>query len=176
MLAEFVQKVADLAVKSSEVQIIHENTFPGEVFVISGGQVSRIEEPTPQRKVDFFGLSSLVSFLKDPTIAPSPEVYVSPYMVIAFLDGAERRACAAVKLRRSAVWSAFSELDIGKSFAPVDAVKFLRQRLGIKPGDGEAWDLLTALRNVSFRKVSDGVSVVEHGREHLGRSVESTIA
>jgi hypothetical protein len=171
MLAEAIKAVVDLGQKARQVEFHANEKLPNKVFIRSGDQLIEKDSPAPLRAHKLLGFDDLVAAVKDASIAPAPEVYVSGGRVCAFLDRAERRSMVAVELVESKRFQLVTKLQQPVAFEPREAIKMLRFDLHGGDVDG----VIQSLRRVDFKRTSGGASSVEHGKESLGRSVEAVV-
>jgi hypothetical protein len=172
MLAEFLQKIADLVTKAQHVDIFTIPGNPQELLVRHGEELLREQVPPPARAHQLAGFADLVEALKDKAIAPAPEVYVSAACVKALLDRENRRQTVAIQLAPSRRFQLCAGLENQpRGFSPKDAVKFLRMEMHGTSVDAVA----QALARIDFKRTVGGVSDVAHGKESLGRSVEAAV-
>jgi len=144
-----------------------------DLVVLPDGSSSERSRPAPLRYTQLESLPDLCLMAADELIAESPEVYFAESGVTLVLDRSDLRETVLCPLVTSEKWDSLLELVNGKSMTPAEAVRFMRFDL---PGTGaEAAAVLTALRNVDFKRTGEGRTVVQHGRESLGRSVEAVV-
>lgn len=172
MLSEFVGRLVELGQKAKAVDVVTHPSLPDLVFMRHGDQLTTHQVPPPPRRPTLAGLTDLVAMLRDETIAPHPEVYVGPTLVVAFLDATDRDERAVLPLTESARFRVCQEIEKNpRPFAPRDLVRFLRQTLW----GGASNQLIQALSRLDFTRTSTGKTDVKHGRETLGRSVEAIV-
>lgn len=171
MLAEFLDRVVGLARMSTKPEILTAPQLPDKVWLKTEAGLTEMNVPPPARKPTLGSLQSFVDVVNDETIAGSPEVYVSPSKVIAFLENSDRKECATLPLTETVRFGMLRALIAPKLLDPRELVKLLRFQLHAAGND----PLIRALARVDFTRTSSGKSSQEHGRESLGRSVEAAV-
>lgn len=170
MLSEFVQTIAKLGVEAQAVSV---HTVPGVQHSSwlrkPDGSLERIEHDAPDRKAKLHALADVVAYLTETPIAQAPEVYHSEAGIVAFLDRNAREERMTVDFRPSARSVSLNSLTGSRCFTPKEAVRFLRLELGVSA------TTLAAFRRIDFTRKSTGINDVQHGRETLGKSVESAV-
>lgn len=170
MLAEFVNKIQEMARAAIGVSTQKVDGFPNEVFVVQGGSYTRVPLPPPMRKQALYTLTDLVTYLKDAAIAPAPEVYHNHQGVTAYLDAATRTEIVLVSYAMTKrAEHLFAMAASRKTFSVKDLVRFLRHDLDVSSGT------IGAFRTIDFERKGTGTNTVVHGRESLGRSVEAKV-
>lgn len=170
MLADLMTKLQEMARGEAAVHF-HENPkLPGKVFLVQGDSCEEFEAPPLERSHGIEDVASLVSLVANSEIATKPELFCGSGGVTAIL-GESRRETAYMTLDTTTRWQSLWRLRSIESMSIQAAVQLLRFDL-----HGTGVDtVITALRRVDFKRSSDGSSVVEHGRESLGRSVEAAV-
>lgn len=171
MLAEAIAKIVSLAPNIGQLEVLRIPELPRKVFVRSpGGEVMEFErEPTPRHaKID--SLEDLIAALVDRAIAQDPEVYHTANAVIVLLDRTQRHEQICMPLFFSQRFSWLMGTDY-RSGSPREIVKALQRGLG----SSAPFPVVDAIRRVNFTRTNAGASVVEHGKESLGRSVEAVV-
>lgn len=173
MLADFVNKLTELAKKSSAAEVVQ---IPGDarrVLLRTGEKFQFEDVPAPDRKIALRGLDDIVELCQDKAIAPAPEIYHSSDAIRVVLNREDRREVAVMQLTKSERFESMVGLRSGRSFNVKDAIRFLRVDLH-STGQGVG-ELIAGLRRVDFSRQSGTQRTTEHGRETLGRQVESAI-
>lgn len=169
MLSEFVEKIVALVTNASKAEFKTHETL-NKVFVSQGGSYTTFDIPPLPRGGILQGLDDLVLACRDTAIAPAPEIYHQPDMLVVLLDREDRHERLALGLNRSALFRTVTELE-RNAFTQRDLIRTLRIKLGL----GSDHPVLKAIRRVDFRRRNDGSSVVERGKESLGRAVEMEV-
>jgi hypothetical protein len=170
MLAEFLEALSDKIEETIRAEVENVEGFPDQVLVSDRNGHTFRDVPPPRRKHTVSGLEDLFLACRDEKIAPSPEIYHGEESVVVLLDREGRRSTITMPLIRSGRWKTIESLA-GKTFTPKDAIRLLRY--GLHDTGIEA--VVAGLRRIDWSRSSTGTSVVEHGRESLGRSVEAAI-
>lgn len=173
MLADFVDKLTELAKKAHGAEALQ---IPGDsrrVLVRQGDEFAFEDIPAPDRKITLRGIDDIVELCRDKTIAPAPEVYHSGDAIRVVLNREDRREVAVMALTKSERFESMVALRKGTSFSVKDAIRFLRVDLH-SSGQGVG-ELIAGLRRVDFSRSSGTQRTTEHGRETLGRQVEAAI-
>lgn len=172
MLAEFLNGIVNLAKGANAVSFHTNDQVPDTVFIRHGDQLLEKATPPPKRRHALAGFDDLVAALKDPDIAPDPEVYLDKGGVTVLLDRSERRETVRVALAESTrllICRTFEAQP--KTMQPREAVKLLRLELH----SGRHDHVIQALSRIDFTRSSAGKSHVDHGKESMGRSVEAAV-
>jgi len=172
MLAELVRELVGLGRSSTGVEFHTTPECPTKVWVQHGDVLEEIEVQPPLRRHRLAGFHDLVAALKDPAIAPAPEVFVAKDRVAVLLDRSKRHEVVDVVLTETKRLQLCMDLEARpRSMQPKDAVKMLRLELH----SGNHQHVIDALSNLDFQRTSDGRSQVGHGKESLGKSVEARV-
>jgi hypothetical protein len=171
MLAEFVESIRDLGSKARKVEFFTHPELLGKVFVRDGDKLTVHDMPPPRRLPRIGSYHDLVEALKDPVVAPRPEVYVCPTGVSAFLDREGRRDVLVVELETTAQFDLCAELETPRKMQPRDLVKLLTLELY---GAGHE-HVAQAYRSVEFTRTTSGKTAIGPASESLGRSVEAMV-
>jgi hypothetical protein len=171
MLAEFIDKIADLAKKSDSVSVGKVPELPGRVFVRHGETLEWIDEPPLRRHHAIRSFTDFVAYVQSTDNAAAPQVFHSPSQVVCVMDQTDGRERATMQLNLSERFTAVANLKACQKVTPAMAINFLRFE-----AHGIGCDrLLGALRRVDFTRKGLGASTIEHGKETLGRSVEVAV-
>ncbi|TAL43981.1 MAG: hypothetical protein EPN91_05290 [Salinibacterium sp.] len=171
MLAEFVQKLTDLAREADAVEVIGLQGDPRTVLVRQGGSTQERTIPPPLRAHKIRAFDDFCAAVKDSVICTSPEIYFQFAGALAFCCRSDRLETISLPIESSQQWAALVKLDSGATFSPKYAINFLRFELG----SDVAAVLIAGLRRIDFKRSSAGSHVNEHGKESLGRSVEAAV-
>lgn len=170
MHPETLEAVLDLKETADSFQY-HEGVLPEKVFVRHGSNLEVFDVPPPRRAHEILTFGDFCEAMLDTAISDAPEVYHDHERIVGLLDRKDRRSYVCMPLIQTARWGTLCGLQAGRDYPVQEAVKAMRFELhgtGIDP-------VITALRKVDFTRTSSGRSSVEHGREDLGRSVESAV-
>lgn len=172
MLAEFVSKIATLAQSAKAVEIAKDPQFPDEVLVRSGDAFEWKKAPAPKRAHHIHSLADFMAAARDKVIAPTPEVYHDHKSIVLVLDRAGRREIVQLALLETDRFKTLRGLQAAeKTLSVRDAVRLIRFEL-----HGVGADVLVAaLGRLDFNRTGIEVAGAKHGRETLGRSVESAV-
>ncbi len=171
MLAEFLTALVRLAREADKVEIIPIPGDPRHVLVREGQMTSERDVPAPLRTPKISSFPDFAAAVRDPAICPAPEIYYGPNGAVCYCDRADRREAVTLPLEWSEQWSAVLALRAGKSLTPKEAIAFLRYEINA----ASAEPVIAGLRRIDFTRTGTGKSVVEHGRESLGRAVEAAV-
>lgn len=166
MLLEAINRIAQLGSKEKSVEI-HEFCNRKKI-VRQGDDFQILEVDPPPRNHSVSDLASFVDATTD-LKAEACMVFVGEEFVIAVLDDGTRSDRVIWKLERSQAFLQLMELATPCKQPAVVAA--LREELA------DTYDpkLLAIVRRLDFKRRNDGHSHIEHGRESLGRSVESVV-
>lgn len=170
MLAEFLNKVAEMAKSAHSVQVVNVEGIPDEVLIRRGDEVTWKERPAPRRAHRLTSFVSLCELVRNPRIAPHPEVFHDGVRIVVVLDGEKRREFATLDLAQTERFGLVQKLS-GMLLEVPAAVKLIRFDLHGIGADA----LVASLRRIDFTRKGTGAHSVEHGRESLGRAVEASV-
>ncbi len=172
MLAEFITKIVDLGQRARQAEFHEHEQVPHRLWLRNGEKLEEVSVPPPLRQHTLAGFDDLVRALKNPNIAPRPEVYVSACGIAAYLDGSDRREVVTVPLQESARFQLCARLQQQPAkFQPKDLVKMLK----LEFHGGNHGHVVQALSRIDFVRTSSGRTNVAHGKESLGRSIEAAV-
>ena len=172
MLADFLDRIVGLAKGAHRVDFHKDPALPRKVFIRHGDELLERDAPPEDRDHRIEGFDDLVALLRDPSIAPAPEVYVGEAEILAFLDHHSRVDSVTVPLPPSKRMQLLASLEASpKQFEPRQLVKLLRLELH----GGHHDHMIQSLSRLNFTRTSTGHSHVDHGRESLGRAVEAAV-
>lgn len=173
MLAELVDRLTEIGQKSQEVKFHTHPQAPGKAWLQEAGQpLKEIYFPAPERKHQLLGFDDLVAALRDPTIAPNPEVYVNGQKIVALLDRNDRRQTVEVALAYTSRLKLCRQLEQQPANAPAaQIVKMLRFDLH----GGQHAPIIDALSVLTWTRSSTTDARTAHGTDGYGRSVDSVV-
>lgn len=123
-------------------------------------------EPNPLTHT-LVSVRDLVAFVSE-----EADIFVDFSGVVTLLDREDRYARTAMSLTPTPTFHTLAALALEpKLFEQRQAIQFLRNAIEGMAGH----TMVAALRNLTFERNSGGTGKVAHGRESLGRSVESAI-
>lgn len=171
---EFIVKLGSESKRSRLIKGVEAHPRLADLIYLekSNGEVEEIKIPAPLRAPVFDSVDDLKKAVG--VMAKSAELYVSESGIVVFLDSSDRLQTAKMPFAFSERFTTVMLIAANKSglsFAPKDAVRFLKTKL---QGTGVA-EVAKALSKVDFTRTSSGKSHVDHGRETLGKSVEATV-
>lgn len=175
MLAEMIQELVSLGQQKNRLQVDRVEELEKVFTTDSVGVTTEHEVPPPRRRSVVFGLDDLI--LAAQTFSSGlVELFHSPLGVALLAQGGDHRldtrSSWSLSFATSERFQRLETLKQGMGFSPRDLIEFLRFDLG--GGDSVA-PVIQAARNIDFSRSSGGAHTTEHGRESLGRSVESKI-
>lgn len=172
MLAEFVRSIAALGQSEKSVQLIKDAQFPDEVLVRIGETANWKPAPAPKRTHAIHSLADFIAAAVDKSIATDPEVYHDEGGVVLVLDRDDRRQTVTMPLHFTERFTKVSSLALKEQTLSVrDAVRLIRFDL-----HGIGADVLVAgLNRLDFTRTGTNTEGAKHGRESLGRSVETAV-
>ncbi len=173
MLAEFIEKLRDMAVRANAGRFYTHEKLPEVVRWESGdGQTTEhYDVPPPLRSHLLEGLADIVAVAEDKLVSALPELWVCGEMVDVVLNRNQRGERARCYLHATEQFETLTGLTTPRQFEPKAAIKLLRFDLHGADSEG----LVQALTRVDFLRRSEGTSTVEHGKESLGRMVEAAV-
>lgn len=179
-LEEAIQAIKDLAVEAArakEPRIVPIPGDPRNVFVDRAGTGGWEKEPLPPAKrshrVDTIeDLARLARYALE-ELELHPVVWHNEHAVVLVFNQRDLWDSAAVTLHQAPQWQTLAKLAIRTPIRQRELITLLRVDLaGCLPTPR----LINAVSHVNFRAASHGESIIQQGRESLGRSVESEIA
>jgi hypothetical protein len=170
MLAEFLQKLIEVAHSSFTPKVIDHPKLGDEVLIATAQGFERHSVPPRPRTFQVATLKDLGAMIAAYTFGQKA-LFVGSSGITLLFEEATGREFAFMALRKSDHWAALERLH-GARLTPRDAVKVLRQNLPSGTGTSA---LIRALSRVDFSRRSDGRSEVSHGKESLGKSVEASV-
>lgn len=167
MLAEAIRVLFAKQQQAEQPIVTEIDGVDTKVWLSHNGALREVTIPTPRINGTVRSLTALCD-----SCLPSTAVYHQHTRIDAVLDLAERRDHVRMPLEESrqfetlGAWRAHTH-----KMDPKGAVHALRFELGLEP----THPLIAALRVVDFSRSGVGKHVVEHGKESLGRSVETAV-
>ena len=174
MIAEAIKAIGALANDALKQQFVDVPGFPQKTAVLlpSGDYEFENHLPTPRGAV-LSGLEDLCRYVLDSEICASPEIYIGASNIAMFLDRKTRHETACLPLVASSRYAALCDIKNGKGMEIKEAIDFLRFNINL----AEATEpVISSLRNIDFKVTRDSNSVIEHGKESLGRKVDMAVA
>lgn len=148
-------------------KVLTHELAPGKLIIVSGDEIKIKDCEDAPRTGDLESFESVVALCEK--LNGNAEVYVNRKQLEIVVDKANRWARVLVNFTRCDRFESLVELR-QKSFTPPEAVHFLRFRL-----ECPEQHVVDSLRRIDFHRKSDGSSVIEHGKESLGRAVEAEV-
>lgn len=171
MLAEFLNSIVNLAKKGDSMEIVQLGRSPRKFWMRHGDTVKEFKADPPLRHSKLASFADLVKAIKDTRICPSAEVFYNPDGIQVVVDAHDRLEFLSFPFKFSARFQALAALVSPKSLNPKAAVQWLRYAIATP----EAETVAALLRQLDFQRLQVGKSDIKHGRESLGRSVESIV-
>lgn len=172
LLQETAAKAEGSAGKAT---ILHPDAEPRDVYLIVGpdGKHERFVAERNRmhvlRSIDQVG--PFVKFLAD-VPGSKPVVWYSEKGVTVVIDDDKRRDLAKLNLRKTPQVLSLQKLEEDKpKLSQRDFIRLLK--VDLSPCFQEDKRLLTAVRNVNFRTGSEVRGNLQHGKESLGRDIET---
>ena len=170
MLAEFLEKIAGYVRAGSAIECVTSKDIPELVFVRQGAVHSEHEVPPARRAHSVHGYADILSVCSD-QMAVSPEIFHDHTGIVVHLERGDRRDLVRMPLEQSHRFKVLRDLQTKDPMTQQEAIRLLRFGLHGTGVDS----VIAALRRMDTTRKSDGRSLVEHGRESLGRSVEAAV-
>lgn len=170
MLAELVDRLVELGRKSAETAIVQVPGIPDAAWLVwPDGARAEVKIPPKDQHPKMSDLASFIDKVKG--ASGEPEVFVAEGNLYAHLDRDERRESVELPLRESSRFILCQKLQSApRVMAPREAVKMLRLELA-----SQDHHMVAALSKIDFLRKGSGKSVVGHGSESLGRTVEAIV-
>lgn len=170
MLAEFLDKVRELASRGDSVQIATHDHLPEQVFVRHGDELKIHDVKPPRRHHTLCGYEDITKAVNDP-MCVGGEIFHDSSGVTVHLDRNDRRDHLHLGLEKSERFQKLESMRGGGKGSVRDVIRTLRFDLH---GTGIE-SVIQALSKVDFTRKSDGGASVSHGRESLGQAVEAAV-
>lgn len=172
MLAEFVQSIVDLTNASTSFRSHDLPDGKNRIIMTPTGELREVPIPPPRRRWTAGDLDSFVRLLGD--VDTDPIVFItqtnSGFDAAAYLCKHNRDETVTLNIAPSGAYTALVELHRCWHDQKT-VVQLLRDQLY----DAAPAGLIAAMRSLEFGRRNDGSRTIEHGRESLGRSVESEV-
>lgn len=172
MLTDFLKLIQDTAVKAAGASVVQ---VPGEgrtAYLVHGNSVDAVVVPPPDRNHRLLSIASLMELAGGHA---EGAVFHSDEKVVLVLDQEDRREFATVTLAKSAPFATLQKIAAcatgGTAFNQQALVRLLRHDLR----NAGVEHVLAAVRRIEFKRTGSGKGEVQHGRESMGRAVESEV-
>ena len=167
MLREFADFLYEIGKADKEPNLRLHEALPNQV-ILSDRDETKVLEAGPRPYCgQLNSYESIIEFCKQHTNA---EIYIDGVNVRILLDRNSRREYMVCPLELAGVWRVLRDITIKQQkFKVQDVRRLLRVGFGVDA----AHPLYTALGKIDFRRTNTGKFQAEHGKESLGRSVES---
>lgn len=177
MLQELVDRLLEVGGRQALPTILHSDREPAHVYYLvdPAGKATRMEAEPPPRAHAALDLTAIVSMVQSVTVDEMPaeeipEIWYSRAGVVGFLHGGERRDKVTLKLSESPQLKALRDADM-KGFKQKDLLSFLR----IKVAPAAPSSLISAVRQVKFRQLSESQSQLSQSKASIGKSLEAEL-
>lgn len=178
-LAEAIDRIADMARLSRETRIEPVPLERQGIYLVVGpdGKAERRLVESQWHDERLLAPTQLQAFVKE-RHADDDEgvVFINPTEMIYCYDREDRRDIAGCQFKRTAAWEWLLMADKplgGDKLGQADFVRLLRITLrGCMGGD----DLLRSVRTLKFNANAEASGDVQHGRESMGKSIETKIS
>lgn len=170
MLSDLVKTLVALGRETRATTTLPVPGTTAEVWVIGpDGNRELVSVPPPPQHPK---MADLDSFINRTKMEDRPQVFISSNSLVAHLDKLDRRECVEMQLTESARFSLCRGLMRNpRTASPRDMVKFLRLELA---GGGHD-HMIQSLSKIDFIRKGSGKSVIGHGSESLGKTVEAIV-
>jgi hypothetical protein len=170
MLADFLEKIRELAKRGDSVQIATHDGLPDSVFVRHGDSLEVKDVPPSRRTHTVQGYEDITKAVNDPMCSDG-EIFHDHAGISLHLNRGDRRDTIRLPLNHSERWAKLESMRGGGKGTVRDVIRTLRFDLH---GTGIE-SVIQALSKIDFTRKSDGGASVSHGRESLGQSVEASV-
>lgn len=178
MLQEAIRELADLAVEAKRAAQPRIIQIPGDdrtIFVDPKGDGQWEERKKPPAKrshtvTTIEDLATLALYARR-TLGLDPAVWHAPDKVVLVFDQTNVWDLATVVLVYAPQWMTL--LSLTRPLSQKELLSILRVDLA---GCLDSPSLLNSVSHVNFRAAMHGEGSIQHGRESLGKSVESEVA
>ena len=169
MIAEAIERMIDLVTAANEYQEVEGETR-GKRVLFHGGQVLTVTEDLPARRHEACDLDALVAYAK-----PESAIWHTlntAVLVIDDGDDSRRDDVVCWSLETSGKFVALN--DACKPRTHGDFINFLVTNL-CEELENAAPGLLGVLRHLKFKTLDESEGKIAHGRESMGRAIESEV-
>lgn len=187
MLAEFVEKLTELAQGAVETKVLPCPNNLDKSIVCYQGEVKEIDTPRqpPDVKSRLLTIEDFAKRYELETLATADDadklrkctpasgaVWFSLGQAGFYLDEPQRRSTVVVKLAHSAVWELVKSLKDLKVYDQKRLVRLLRHDLAGCVSE----HLLAAFRTVDFSSLQRASSTIKHGSSSMDSDLQETVA
>lgn len=103
---------------------------------------------------------------------PDPAIWIDGKQIVLIPDDQDRRDRVTLPLKQSAVFSCVKKLAEQPKMDQQQLIRLLRHELRNAVNIAT---ILTAVRKIKFRSLTQGHADIQHGNESLGRQIESEV-
>lgn len=175
-------EIAQAAVRAeSRVAVVKLPDEPPGVYglVDSVGKLIRCEAAPPPRKHTLLSVDQIPDLVERyRTLNQAPSVWISPEAVVVVLDDTPEKRIdgrAVCQLRKTDELQTLESVGAKESWLnQKQFIRLIRTKLADALGD-QLPQLVATLRNIRFSSGTAGRGNLEHGRESLGREIESEV-
>ncbi len=171
MLASFIDAIRNLARAADGVQIATHDSLPEKVILRHGDKYETVDVPPRRRAHVVHGYSDIIAAATDQVLGAHPEIWHDGSGIYMYPERDDRRDGLVLVLQKSDRFKTLESLHSGRSQGVRDTIRMLRFELhgtGIEV-------VVRGLSKIDFARKSDGRVSVEHGKESMGRSIESAV-
>lgn len=173
MLQEAIEQITDMAVEAAGPKIVAIPGDPTRLLVNANGKCEMHVLPPAHRKHTVRTLDDMVLITERASgvWGGKPVLWHDRASVVLVVDDGERRDVVTMPLQIAETYATVEKLAARK-FTQKEFVQLLRVSLRGCVVDPT---LLPAVRELKFKKNASGTSGIQHGRESMGREIESEI-
>lgn len=146
---------------------------PGDgriAYVDQGGTLHQIAVTPPLRGHTVNSVDDLIAAAAKWNA--SPVVWINGQNIVLVTDDGDRRDRVTLPLVKSAAFSRLTALAKDPELDQAELIRTLRVDL---QGTIRRAELLAAVRHIKFRASSSGQSIVQHGNESMGKTIEAEV-
>lgn len=171
MIAEAIKVLQDVAVKAATPQTLPAKNAHERRVLLPNGESLSVEADHPPRCHQIHDLDSLAAFVAD---MPDVVMWHDADEVVAVLnDATYRDSTLTMPLPIHPTFEALAGMS-DRQFGQKQLIDFFRLNLK-KEIDAAVPGFVSALRDVRFVNNASGESLVQHGRESMGKRIEQSV-
>lgn len=172
MIAEAINRIQQLCVAAQSPSVVQIPGDPTRCVLTTRDKTEVLTVPPAPRAHSVTALADFVALLQNRAVAANAFCFLGRTSVVALLDHADRRERVTLALLNSDRWITVAGLG-ARELSQKEAVHLLRMKL--QDTGKDAARLAAAIKTIEFERTGSGKRTVEHGRETLGKEVESIV-
>lgn len=172
ILKDAIDRIVDLANKSSVAHIVHLPGDPRNAYLVLNGELTPLAVPPTARSHHVYTVEDLVQAARS-DFATKPALFHCDSKVELLLDSDDRRERVTLPLQIATTFAVLQDLEEKQQlFEPKALATLLKVDLA---GTAYADEAIKALRKLRWRTASEIRQEFQPGRESLGKDVASEV-